>query len=310
MGRHNQGAMETIGASLAQYEATHGQLPGIVVNQRRDVFIKQVIDSVRRVQYVSVVGSRPIDPRRANPHDDLFDPVKAAYFQKTAGHFNEACWLVFLLVHFGRHRMAGWRYTREVYGKLGDSPYWTWQRVSGNPQLFRTWLAQHQQQLLRNNQGRRGFGNHRKYTSMCANHPNGTGAAIESYVAWILGNGGHQQLFQTALNQYQNDPKRAFDWLYRSMNQVVSFGRMAKFDYLTMLSKMGLAQIQPGLAYLAGSTGPRDGAIAILGAGLSTRAMEVRLVDLASCLGVGMQEIEDSLCNWQKSPNVYCYFSG
>lgn len=310
MGRHNQTAMQAVRASLTQYVGAHGELPGIVVNQRRDVFIKQVIDSVRRVQFVSAVGARPIDPRRANPHDGLFDPIKAAHFQKAAGHIDEACWLVFLLVHFGRHKTAGWRYTKEVYGKLGQSPYWTWHRVAGNPQAFRTWLGQHQQQLLRKNQGRSGFGNHRKYTSMSASNPAGTGAAIESYVGWVLNSGGHQQLFQTALHHCQNDPRRAFDWLYRSMNQVASFGRTAKFDYLTMLRKIDLAQIQPGLAYLAGSTGPRAGAVAMLGAGLSTATMEAKLVNLASCLGVGMQEIEDSLCNWQKSPDLYVYFPG
>lgn len=310
MGRHNLTAMQAVRASLAQYVMAHGQLPGFAGNQQRDVFIKQLIDSVRRVRFVSVVGARPIDPRRANPHHALFDPIKAAHFQKITGHVDEACWLVFLLVHFGRHPTAGWRFTREVYGKLGQSPYWTWHRVSGNPQLFRTWLDQQQQQLLRTNEGRRGFGNHRKYASMSANSATGTGAAIETYVSWVLNNGGHLQLFQTALNQCQNNPRSAFDCLYRSMNQVASFGRTAKFDYLTMLSKIGLAQIQPGLAYLAGSTGPRAGAVAMLGTGLSTAVMEAKLVGLANCLGVGMQEIEDSLCNWQKSPSVYVYFSG
>jgi hypothetical protein len=160
----------------------------------------------------------------------------------------------------------------------------------------------------------RGFGNHRKYQSMDADKPAGTGAAIESYVGWVMQYGGHSQLIQHALGQVGGDPKQAFEWLYRSMGEVASFGRMAKFDYLTMLGKTQLAQIEPDLAYLSGATGPASGARLMLQGStaneLSIAIMENRLAILASYLGVGMQVIEDSLCNWQKSPSRYRLFSG
>lgn len=311
MSRHNPAVMQQVRDALAQYEAQQFPLPGISSTQDRDVFIKQVIDSIRRVNYVSVVATRPMHADRANPHSALFDPIRAALIHEASNNIDDAFWLVFLFVHFGKHRHAGWRFVREVYGKLGQTPYWTWARTSANPQLFRNWLRQNKQHLLRGAQ--RGFGNHRKYTSMDADKPSGTGSAIQSYVGWVMRYGGHQQLIQHALGQGQADPKRAFDWLYRSMNEVASFGRTAKFDYLTMLEKMGLAQIEPGLAYLAGATGPTTGARAMLQGNtgrLSTQTMENRLVTLAQYLGVGMQVIEDSLCNWQKSPSQYELFSG
>jgi hypothetical protein len=44
--------------------------------------------------------------------------------------------------------------------------------------------------------------------------------------------------------------------LYSGLNAVISFGRTAKFDYLTMLKKTGLLEAEPGHAFLNGATGP------------------------------------------------------
>lgn len=312
MSRHTLPLVQQLNASLARFETEQFPLPGIRNPQNRAVFIKQVIDSIRRVQYVPTVESRPLSPDRADPFSALFDPIKAALIHKSVGEFDEACWLVFLSVHFGKHRRAGWRYTREVYGKLGRQPYWTWSATAASPTRFRTWLRNNQQELLRGSN--RGFGNHRKYQSMDADSPAGTGAAIQSYVTWVMRFGGHSQLFQHALNQAGGNSKLAFEWLYKSMDDVVSFGRMAKFDYLTMLGKTGLAQIEPGIPYLKGATGPLPGARLMLQGSLANEhsipVLETRLVTLGEYLGVGMQVIEDSLCNWQKSPSQYKLFAG
>lgn len=312
MSRHDSTKIQQLSDSLIRYEAEQFSLPGISNNRCRTVFIKQVIDSIRRVDYVSVIANKPIHTDRANPNSDLFDPIRAALIHKIAGNFDEACWLVFLFVHFGKHRHAGWRFVREVYGKLGQNPYWTWAEIVVDPQFFRNWLRENQTVLLRGKN--RGFGNHRKYQSMDADKPTGTGVAIQSYVNWVMTYGGHQQLINHSLTLCQANPERAFDWLYQSMGDVVSFGRTAKFDYLTMLRKMGLAQIRPGLAYLTSATGPISGAKLILQGNkaqdLSVVTMEARLAILAEYLNVDMQVIEDSLCNWQKNPSHYMLFSG
>lgn len=298
--------------ALACYELERFPLPGIRNNQDREVFVKQVIDSIRRVKYVSVVAAKPLHEDRAIPDSDLFDPIRAALIHKRAGNIDEACWLVFLFVHFGKHQHAGWRFVKEVYGRLGQQPYWTWAETSANSQLFRDWLRANQQTLMRGSN--RGFGNHRKYQSMDADKPSGTGIAVQSYVNWVMRFGGHEQLIQHALGHCQANPKLAFDWLYRSMAEVVSFGRTAKFDYLTMLGKMELAQIEPGCAYLTSATGPVSGARLMLQGSvaneLSVETLESRLAALAQYLEVGMQVIEDSLCNWQKNPSRYRLFSG
>jgi len=49
------------------------------------------------------------------------------------------------------------------------------------------------------------------------------------------------------------------------MNDVERFGRTAKFDYLTMVGKLGLAAIEPGSTYMQGATGPLKGARLLFG---------------------------------------------
>jgi hypothetical protein len=312
MSRHSLSLIQQLDNSLDCYENEQFPLPGIQNQKHRAVFIKQVIDSIRREDYVSVIATKSLHMDRANPNNALFDPIKAALIHKASGNIDEAYWLVFLSVHFGKHRHAGWRFVQEVYGKFGQQPYWTWEETSVNTQLFRDWLRANQKKIMRGS--KRGFGNHRKYQSMDADKPAGTGMAIQSYVNWVMAFGGHQQLIQYSLGLCQGNPEKAFDWLYHSMKDVVSFGRTAKFDYLSMLRKMGLAQIKPGLAYLTNSTGPVSGARLILQGNraceLSVKTMEHRLAILARYLGVDMQVIEDSLCNWQKSPYKYKLFSG
>ena len=100
-----------------------------------------------------------------------------------------------------------------------------------------------------------------------------------------------------------------------SMDAVASIRRMARFDYLTMLGKLGLAPITPDRPYLHGATGPLRGARSLFlgnptASRLSTNALDTRVVQLGTALQVGMQEMEDSLCNWQKSPSQLRVYRG
>lgn len=312
MNRHNEITLKAIEDELTQYEEDHFPLPGIESEAAKRTFAMQVVDSIRRIDFVSQVADRPISARRGDPNDDMFDPVRAAILALRDKDIDEACWITFLFVHFGMHPKAKWRFVREVYGKLGEDPIWDWANVSAKPEGFRDWLRANQDHLLRGRD--RGFGNHRKYQSMDADKDTGTGAAVVSYVDWVQRNGGHAQLIAKAYADNNNDDYAAFDVLYKQMDAVVSFGRIAKFDYLTMLGKLGAAQIKPPKAYIADATGPKTGAKLMLqgnlGAGLSSKEMERRLRIMGDTLGVNMQVIEDSLCNWQKSPQRYLLFAG
>jgi hypothetical protein len=291
-------------------------LPGIRHRAHREAFLEQLVESIRRVQYISLIRTRDVSHFRADPSSDLFDPVKAALLRQRQGQIDEAFWLVFLSVYFGKSRRTGWRLARDVYGRLGSRQHWNWAQISRRPRAFRQWLSLHETTLSGGDGIPRQFGNHRKYEALDASSPRGPAAAFESYVRCVGPPRTHEMLVEEVRRQTGGDPRKTFDSLYRSMT-VVSFGRTAKFDYLTMIGKLGLAPIEPGSTYMQGATGPLRGARLLFGgstpASLEPSDLEGWLVELEARLQLGthgMQVLEDALCNWQKSPRRFVPFRG
>jgi Alpha-glutamyl/putrescinyl thymine pyrophosphorylase clade 3 len=70
------------------------------------------------------------------------------------------------------------------------------------------------------------------------------------------------------------------------------------------------AAILPGLPYLKGSSGPLNGARLLFGRNEPAETLDLWVAQLGESLGVGMQELEDALCNWQKSPDRFVPFRG
>jgi hypothetical protein len=282
-------------------------LPGIANDVACSVLVEQLVESCRRVDFVSRIQARDISPERANPQSQIFDPIRAAVLQRQNGQIDEAYWLVFLAIHFGKHSEDGWSLVKNVYGRLGGLPVWTWAEVSANVTAFREWVGDNEDQLRL-----RRFGNHRKYESLTANSPSGTPAIVESYIAWISPPRTHTAVVQSAQQQVGHDPGAQFNYLYESMAAVTRFGRLARFDYLTMVAKVGLAAIHPPVAYLTTATGPKRGARLLFGgatdAAIAPKELEKLMVELDQELGVGQQVLEDALCNWQKSPLIFVPF--
>lgn len=305
----DQSLAQRLEAGLLAYDQER-PLIGIRNPVTRSVFLEQLVESVHRVKYVAVIRRRTLSERSADPNDDFFDPIKAAIVHHQKGELDEAFWLVFLFVHFGKHARAGWRYIRDVYGRLGNGERWDWANTSTDLPGFRAWLHDHRS-ALKHNGTPGGFGNHRKYESLDAYSPNGTGSVVESYINWV--GRTHQERMDQACQHTAGDPRKAFDYLYHSM-EVKRFGRTARFDYLTMIGKLGLAPLEPGSTYMQGSTGPVTGARLLFGgekeAALSAAELDSWLIELDTKLGVGMQVLEDALCNWQKSPTKFKRFRG
>ena len=300
-------------AGLLSFASDHQSLPGVAGHPRREAFVEQLVESVRRIKYISVIREQKLSVSRADPLDEMFDPIKAAVVRIRERRLDEAFWLVFLSVHFGKHRRSGWRLARDIYGGLGRHPIWDWTKISADPRAFRRWLGTHEARL-RGDGVSRHFGNHRKYQSLDPRTPTGTGAAVETYVRWVNPPRTHEVLFEETYRNRGRDPKATFDHLYKSMRDVASFGRTARFDYLTMVGKLGLAPIEPGSTYLEGATGPLSGARLLFGgrsnAAISRSSLDKWLVELGAHVGVGMQVLEDALCNWQKSPAQFKRFRG
>lgn len=292
---------DRLAAQLMRFERRHGPLPGIQLPENRRVFIEQLVESERRRRYTERLRSLPLSPHRTDPASDLFHPLKAAVVHHRAGRIDEAFWLLFLFVHFGRSKSCGFRYARDVYGAIG-SGLWDWIALSSDPGAFGRWLIENANMIRCRCRG--GFGNHRKYERL-----ESTAEVVESYVRWVDPARGHGQLFAEVVAA-AGDARAAFAALYASMAAVARFGRLGRFDFLTAAGRLGLAAIEPDRPHLEGSTGPLSGARTLFGSSERARVLDARLAHLADELGVGMDVIEDAVCNWHKSPSWFKPFRG
>lgn len=272
----------------------------------RETFVAQLIDSERRVEYVQRLGEREISHSVLRSGGSVFDPLRGALLMAREGDHDEACWLVFLSAHFARNRRTEWQLAGDFYNQLGAGGQWRWSDVSSRPLDIARWLDANREALTASG-GR--FGNHRKYESLAGS---GTGLAIITYVNWVATS--HRDLFARSAPAAATARER-FAQLYESMAQVARFGRVGRFDYLTMLYKLGLADIEPDTCHLDGSaTGPKTGAKLLLCGDANTVVrssfLEMQLTSLGDVLAVTADVLEDALCNWQKSPASYAFFAG
>jgi len=297
--------------ALERYERANGPLPGIVRTEHRASLVEQLVDSMRRTQYFERLRRESSGPDVADPSSVSFDALRAAVFHDRAGDRDEAFWLLFLFVHFGKNQRSKWHLIADVYGRLGDGAVWSWVAVSGDVSAFRRWLESNVE-AIRSLRPERRFGNHRKYESLDAWSVNGTGAVVESYVDWVGANGHDARISQIVARS--TTPAERFDTICTSLEKNVRrFGRTAAFDYCSTLEKLAFAPVEPNAAHLTGATGPLKGARLLLakpGHGLSSSALETMLVPLRAELGVGFDVLEDALCNWQKSPASFRPFRG
>jgi hypothetical protein len=283
---------------LTEYHQLTRALPGLEPDGALECYIRQLIDSKRRVRYVSVRSQRQISASRADPSSHLFDPLLAAIHHQRSGDSEEAFWLIYIFTHFGLSARTGWALARAVYGGLGQR-CWSWHEITHNLTEFQDWIDDVAHILPG------GFGNHRKYESK--HH---IGRCMGSYVEWVRPFGSHAALIAATSAVATTRRTPHFQILYNSLDSVLRFGRTAKFDYLAMLGKTRLVDISPNSLYLSGSTGPIRGARMMFGVQASARVIDAWLMELAAALGVGAQEMEDSICNWQKSPLRYKHFRG
>ncbi|GAA5269327.1 hypothetical protein MQK76_15805 [Vibrio cholerae] len=308
--------LNKIESNLYDYNKEN-HLKGLLTSSHYSTLSKQILDSIRRIEYVRAVGKNTISVLRANPHSDIFDPIRAAWWHKNNGNYDEACWLVFLSTHFGKNKKTGWRLCKDIYGGLGEKK-WDWESISENIENFKKWYENAYIEICNDNI-QRSFGNHRKYETLKPYGKRSLPKVIESYVKWIGGSKSHLARFSEAeaIIGQTISPEGLFDILYKDMKSVVSFGRTAKFDYLTMLTKIGLIELDPKDLYLSGATGPLSGSKLLLFNDkkhpISINNLNDELYKLSQIIPVKnlkMQIMEDALCNWQKSPDIYKYFGG
>lgn len=278
---------------------------GLKAPNRVECFAKQLIDSVRRIEYIKTLSVRPINQRCADSNVNTFNPIKAAIWHRNQGNVDEAFWIAFLSTHFGKNRRSAWNLTRTVYHGKGGSNIWSWNNVRDNTEDFKIWLDKNDTKIRMSGS----FGNHRKYESI-----NQLGDVVESYIGWVNASGNHKQLIDDSILISGPNSRDLFNQLYKSMD-VYRFGRTGKFDFLCTVGKLSLANIEPDNLFLNGATGPVSGVKLLFNNSIDTpiQHQQLEIIELLEQhLGFdfGMQVLEDALCNWQKNPGTYKYFGG
>lgn len=297
---------------LGEYERVHGPLTGIREENRRQCLGEQIVSSLRSIEYIRQLHLRNIHANRGNPCSNMFDPIKAAMRLNRQGHFDEAIWLTFVQTHFGKHELDGWKLAGNIYGSFGDGPIWTFEAYSAELGEFEAMLLRKEASLLDKVVAGR-FSNHRKYQSK---KPPNIAKTFRTFHTWQTEFGGFRDRLINTHERVGQKPTQAFHDLFRSMEKVSGFGRgrLGRFDFLTMVGKLELAPIEPGSVYLDKATGPLSGSKFLFfgerNYNITGKRLESRVDGLDEFLGVGKQVIEDSLCNWQKSPDQFVYFRG
>lgn len=304
---NRQQRKQQIAAQLLAHSQNVRPLPGIANPNAPEALAMQIIASLRREDYFRVIQQRgPIGADRANPHLDSFEAELGVIHLLQQNAYDEAAWLVFLMVHLAKPSDSGWRRLRDIYGMLGQGR-WDWAAISPNPTAFEQWLAANWQLI-----GGK-FGNHRKYESLEPGKQRAMGPAVVEYVRWVNAAGGHRALFSQIIRNAGNDPHVIFDAFFHVL-PIKGYGRLGRFDWAAMLSRYGFAPAQAGSAYLKTATGPKEGA-RLLFAGNAKAAvrpskLQEWLDELDADLQVGMEVLEDAICNWQKTPTAFVHFKG
>ena len=293
--------------NLSKYKVP---LPGINNSMCKEIFVRQLLDSISRVKYAQFIANRRIDVCRTDPLNKIFDPLYSAVYLNNTGDIENACWLVFLSTHFGKSKKSGWLLVREIIGGCTGSFVWTWENISQNPEEFKNWYSEYYDAVIKK-EGNRFFNNHRKYQTLDPKKKFSPPAIFQSYIDWVLKFDSHKKMFNKTMIEASSCREKAFNLMYKDM-KVMQFSRMGKFDYLTMIAKLGIVDLEPDSAYLSGSTGPKKGAAVLFGKGSIAEYEEYLKVmrNELSIGDIGMQVLEDAICNWQKSTKRYIRFSG
>jgi hypothetical protein len=287
---------------------------GLTSDSRVESLARQLFDSIRRVDYIYKICTKEYSGESINPSSRYFDPYKLISNFVKKQDYEEAYWLCFLTTYCGKNLKNGWGSLSAIYGGDTASGINSWLQVSNNEVTFFNWLDSVGENI------KTGFGNHRKYETFKSTPGKGPRAVIHSYLNLMkLGGGTISQVnfFSNCKEIYTDDPEDLFDALYKiEASKILRFGRLSKFDYLTLLTKVGLINLEPPEAYISTSTGPKAGlALLFLNNSQTSKpaAWHKTQMNTLKSLELGplkMQVLEDALCNWQKSPADYTAFRG
>jgi Alpha-glutamyl/putrescinyl thymine pyrophosphorylase clade 3 len=271
-------------------------LPGLSTADSRARFIRELERSAHGINTRRRIAADPgvVDVREPRDSDRSWSPLPAIVQWARGGDRDEATWLAYLATFFGMDERRGrecWRSTLVVYGGFGDG-HLGWSRVATDPDLVLELCRRH-----RDVYATLARGNHRKREpTKDPAHRQGLAASVRSLVALAEHHGGLECLLADA----DASSRDRFARLMRELAPIVSFGRTGCFDLLVLLGGLGVYELDAPRLYLAGATGPKDGARLMLPGVRRLRNLDDELCAVAGRVGVEIQAMEDALCNWQK----------
>nr|WP_312275396.1 hypothetical protein [Moraxella sp. CTOTU46711] len=270
-------------------------------------FANHLVASEMQAQYLTALAKRTLitptywSTQRANPNSAFFDPVKAILYWQNID-IAESIWLAFLLIHIGdspQLQLQGkseWQYLRLLYGNFSGAdepskPLLSWATMTANPQVVIEWVRECQSHDISFK-----FGKHRKYESIKQ-----LPQVVDSYGHWLTDIGGIANLTNGGIQQDLSAEQRFAHW-YKTLN-IYRFGRLAKFEFLSLLGYLKILAIKADHCYLTKATGPKRGAKLLFGHYTTDTQLERLAVQTAEAIGVDYAVFEAALCHWQASPN-------
>lgn len=261
------------------------------------VLADQTHDSIRRIEIYRAYKSRAtlaVEEKRS--FFDTSNPFVLA--QRTDLSNEDRVWIIYLATYFGKSNFSGWDlFLRAAFD--GNQLLITFRKIKAKPEKYFDYL--NRLEFFENCK----FSNHRKYTKKSLNGPKG----FFHSMTFLINN----------MEQYCRSDEIDFQGMYKLAGKIPNFGRLASFDFSSSLVKCGLKIGEPKSMYASHSTGPLQALELILRLTNSDVSHQSK-IDLSynlvewftenSDIFMVGQVLEDAICNWQKNPKKYIYYSG
>ncbi len=258
----------------------------------------QMVDSIRRVTIFRTYFDRARQAEKKNlSYLHTSNPFTLA--QRSSLTMETRVWYIYVATYFGKSNTSKWKLFNKATFK-DDHSLITLEDILENREDYFSYLRG----LNFFNNGK--YSNHRKYTKKSLDG----GKGVFSSFYFLIEN----------LDLFTPAKATPFEEVYRNALKIPNFGRMAAFDFTCNLCKCGLYVNEPESMYQSHSTGPLSALndmLILSGVKNVTKNLQISLGDellswfkTNSDIYMLAQVLEDSICNWQKSPNEHIRFFG
>ena len=262
-----------------------------------DCLSRQMIDSIRRVLIFRTYLERAEKAEIENlPYFHTSNPFTLA--QRSSLSLDSRIWHNYVATYFGKSNKSKWMlFNRATFRE--DKSLITFEDILDNPEEYFEYLRSIS--FFDNSS----YSNHRKYTKKSLEGDKGV--FLSFY--YVMEN----------IHLFKAETVSAFDVIYRNSLSIPNFGRMAAFDFSCNLCKCGLNVLEPESMYQRYSTGPLSALrnlLTLADVPNPDKNFQVSFgddlltwFDDNSNIYMLAQVLEDTICNWQKSPlNHIRYF--